>query len=272
MTSPTTLIRAVTVVDGTGESRYTADVELADGVIRRIARPGSLEPGAADVIEGAGLVLSPGFIDMHAHSDLQLLIERDHYAKLSQGVTTELLGQDGLSYAPVDETSLDLIRKQIAGWNTNPDDFDWDWRTVGEYLDRLDRPDADGQRIATNAAYLIPQGTLRALVVGFDDRPATADEIAEMQRVIAAGMAEGAIGLSAGLTYTPGMYAGTAELEALLTTVGELGGFFDPHHRSYGKGALEGYAEMIALSRATGCPLHLAVALAVMWRGSVAAS
>lgn len=162
MTSPTTLIRAVTVVDGTGESRYTADVELADGVIRRIARPGSLEPGAADVIEGAGLVLSPGFIDMHAHSDLQLLIERDHYAKLSQGVTTELLGQDGLSYAPVDETSLDLIRKQIAGWNTNPDDFDWDWRTVGEYLDRLDRPDADGQRIATNAAYLIPQGTLRA--------------------------------------------------------------------------------------------------------------
>ena len=208
------------------------------------------------VIDGTGLVLSPGFIDMHAHSDLQLLVNPDHYAKLSQGVTTELLGQDGLSYAPVNDEALDLIRQQIAGWNSNPDDFDWDWRTVGEYLDRLDRPDADGNRIATNAAYLIPQGTLRGLVVGFDERPATREEIARQQQVIRDSMEEGAIGMSSGLTYTPGMYADTAELEALLTTVGERGGFYDPHQRSYGKGALEAYAEMIELSRATGCPLH----------------
>ena len=253
----TTLISNVTVVDGTGGPRYTADVELADGRIARIADPGTLTASGTS-IDGTGLVLSPGFIDMHAHSDLQLLVNPDHYAKLSQGVTTELLGQDGLSYAPVNDEALDLIRQQIAGWNSNPDDFDWDWRTVGEYLDRLDRPDADGNRIATNAAYLIPQGTLRALVVGFDDRPATPDEIAEMQRVTAVSMDEGAIGMSSGLTYTPGMYADTAELEALLTTVGERGGFYDPHQRSYGKGALEAYAEMIELSRATGCPLHLA--------------
>ena len=253
----TTLISNVTVVDGTGGPRCTADVELADGRIARIADPGTLTASGTS-IDGTGLVLSPGFIDMHAHSDLQLLVNPDHYAKLSQGVTTELLGQDGLSYAPVNDEALDLIRQQIAGWNSNPDDFDWDWRTVGEYLDRLDRPDADGNRIATNAAYLIPQGTLRALVVGFDDRPATPDEIAEMQRVTAVSMDEGAIGMSSGLTYTPGMYADTAELEALLTTVGERGGFYDPHQRSYGKGALEAYAEMIELSRATGCPLHLA--------------
>lgn len=253
----TTLISNVTVVDGTGGPRYTADVELADGRIARIADPGTLTASGTS-IDGTGLVLSPGFIDMHAHSDLQLLVNPDHYAKLSQGVTTELLGQDGLSYAPVNDEALDLIRQQIAGWNSKPDDFDWDWRTVGEYLDRLDRPDADGNRIATNAAYLIPQGTLRALVVGFDDRPATPDEIAEMQRVTAVSMDEGAIGMSSGLTYTPGMYADTAELEALLTTVGERGGFYDPHQRSYGKGALEAYAEMIELSRATGCPLHLA--------------
>ncbi len=247
----------VTVVDGTGEPCYIADVAIVDGRIARIADPGALAE-AGTVIDGSGLVLSPGFIDMHAHSDLQLLVNPDHYAKLSQGVTTELLGQDGLSYAPVDEPTLDGVRRQIAGWNSNPDDFDWDWRTVGDYLDRLDRPDADGNRIATNAAYLIPQGTLRALVVGFDDRPASPDEITAMQRLIRDSMAQGAIGMSSGLTYTPGMYADTAELEALLTTVGELGGFYDPHQRSYGKGALEAYAEMIELSRATGCPLHLA--------------
>ncbi|MFT4217390.1 MAG: D-aminoacylase [Micropruina sp.] len=253
----TTLISNVTVVDGTGDPRYQADVEIADGRIARIADPGSLTASGTS-IDGTGLVLSPGFIDMHAHSDLQLLVNPDHYAKLSQGVTTELLGQDGLSYAPVDDRTLDGVRQQIAGWNSNPDDFDWDWRSVGEYLDRLDRPDADGNRIATNAAYLIPQGTLRALVVGFDDRPATPEEIARQQQVIRDSMEEGAIGMSSGLTYTPGMYADTAELEALLTTVGELGGFYDPHQRSYGKGALEAYAEMIELSRATSCPLHLA--------------
>ena len=107
-------------------------------------------------------MLSPGFVDMHAHSDLQILSTPDHYAKISQGVTTELLGQDGLSYAPVDDDTLAVCGGQIAGWNGDPPDFDFCWRTVGEYLDRLDR-----EGIAVNAAYLVPQGTVRALVMGF---------------------------------------------------------------------------------------------------------
>ncbi|WP_024818723.1 N-acyl-D-amino-acid deacylase family protein [Arthrobacter sp. 31Y] len=264
-----TLISNATLVDGTGADRRRADVLLDGPVIAAVVDAGTLsgtlsaaETGADRVIDATGLVLSPGFIDMHAHSDLQLLVNRDHYAKLSQGVTTELLGQDGLSYAPVDDATLAGVREKIAGWNDNPADFDWNWRTVGEYLDRLDRVEEsngeeDGGRIATNAAYLVPQGTVRAMVMGFAEGDPTPGQQQQMQDVIRAAMEEGAVGMSSGLTYTPGMYAQTEELAGLCRTVGELGGFYAPHHRSYGKGALAAYAEMIGLSRDTGCALHL---------------
>ncbi|MBW4719875.1 N-acyl-D-amino-acid deacylase family protein [Saccharothrix obliqua] len=241
------VFKGALVVDGTGSPGYRADVGVRDG---RIAGIGSV--GGRREVDAAGLVLAPGFIDMHSHSDLRLLAEPDHLAKVSQGVTTEVLGQDGLSYAPVDDEVLAALRAQLAGWNGDPDGFAWDWRSVGEYLDRLDRG------IAVNAAYLVPQGTLRMLCVGWDDRPATPAELDRMREVLARSLAEGAVGMSSGLTYTPGMYAGSAELTALCRVVAEHGGFYSPHHRSYGAGALEAYAEMVEVTRAAGCPLHLA--------------
>ncbi|RDI65628.1 N-acyl-D-amino-acid deacylase family protein [Nocardia pseudobrasiliensis] len=244
------LFRNVEIVDGTGDPRYRGDVVVADGHIVRIAAPGAIT-GAERVIEGENLVLAPGFIDMHAHSDLHLLTHPGHFPKISQGVTTEVIGQDGLSYAPVDDATLAVLRRQIAGWNGNPTDLDFSWRTVGEYLDRLDRG------ITPNAAYLVPQGTLRLLVVGSEQRPATPAEIDRMRELLAQGLAEGAVGMSSGLTYPPGMYADTAELAALCEVVAEAGGFYAPHTRSYGAGALEAYAEMIELARRTGCALHL---------------
>src|SRR6266568_228137 len=244
-------LRGATVIDGTGSPRHRADVVIAEGRIAEIAKPG--EPIVADrSIDVTGLVLAPGFIDMHAHSDLALLTEPAHLAKISQGVTLEVLGQDGLAYAPVDDVTLENIRRQIAGWNGAPEGLDWNWRSVGEYLDRLD---ASG--IATNACYLVPHGSVRMLVLGYDARVPSADELGQMQALISTGMTEGAVGISFGLGYTPGMYATTAELTELCRTVAELGGFFAPHHRSYGAGALEAYTEMIDVSRASGCPLHL---------------
>lgn len=247
------LIRDAMVLDGTGAAGVVADVAVADGVVTAVD-PGRSEAraeGARRTVDAQGRALTPGFIDMHAHSDVQILAKPDHTAKVSQGVTLEVLGQDGLSFAPVDERTRTAIRAQIAGWNDDPPGFAWDWESVAGYLDRLDRG------IACHAAYLVPQGTLRHLVVGPDERPATPAEVARMSELLAQGMREGALGMSSGLTYTPGMYADDDELAALLRVVAAHDGYYSPHHRSYGKGALEAYAEMIDLSRATGCALHL---------------
>ncbi|EDY58339.1 MULTISPECIES: D-aminoacylase [Streptomyces] len=250
------VIRDADVVDGSGGFSYRADVVVDGGrivsIVKEAAEAGCQRPKARRELDAEGLVLSPGFIDMHAHSDLALLRDPDHSAKAAQGVTLEVLGQDGLSYAPVDDRTLAEVRRAIAGWNGYGDDIDFDWRSVGEYLDRLDRG------IAVNAAYLIPQGTLRALVVGWEDREATAQELGRMRRLVAEGMEQGALGLSSGLTYTPGMYAKDAELTELCRVVAEYGGYYCPHHRSYGAGALEAYEEMVALAREAGCSLHLA--------------
>lgn len=250
------VIRDADVVDGSGAPSYRADVAIDDGrivsIVKEAAAAGCQRPTATRELDAEGLVLSPGFIDMHAHSDLALLRDPDHSAKAAQGVTLEVIGQDGLSYAPVDDRTLEAVRRAVTGWNGPGDDIDFDWRSVGEYLDRLDRG------VAVNAAYLVPQGTVRALVVGWEDRPATPAELDRMRRLVAEGLAQGAVGMSSGLTYTPGMYAGDAELTELCRVVAGYGGYYCPHHRSYGAGALQAYQEMVALARDAGCALHLA--------------
>ncbi|WP_228980439.1 amidohydrolase family protein [Streptomyces sp. DH12] len=251
------VIRDVRVVDGTGGPAYRADVGVDGGRIAAVRREGEPALGGARVLDAAGLALSPGFVDMHAHSDLALLRDPAHEAKVAQGVTLEVLGQDGLSYAPADDRTLGEVRAAISGWNGDGADVDLDWRTVGGYLDRLDRG-FGGEGVAVNAAYLVPQGTVRAYAVGWTDRPATGAELDRMRRLVAEGLAEGAVGMSSGLTYPPGMYADGAELAALCRVVAGHGGYYCPHHRSYGAGALAAYAEMLDLARATGCPLHLA--------------
>lgn len=240
------LIRGATVYDGTSAPGSVRDVAVSNG---RIVAHGKAHD---QVIDADGLALAPGFIDMHSHSDLQILANPDHTAKVGQGVTTEVLGQDGLSFAPVDDTTRAVIRRQIAGWNGEPDDFVFDWSDVAGYLARLDRG------VACNAAYLIPQGTVRMLVMGTDDRPPTTDELDRMKELVATGMRQGAAGMSSGLTYTPGMFAGTDELVELCRVVASYGGYYSPHQRSYGNGALEAYAEMVEVSRRSGCALHLA--------------
>jgi N-acyl-D-amino-acid deacylase len=244
------VIRGGRVLDGAGNPWFAADVGIAGD---RIAAVGLLRgEAAARTIDADGLFVCPGFVDMHTHSDLQLLANPAHEAKVHQGITLEVLGQDGLSYAPVTDRVLEQLRSQLAGWNDDPPGFDWSWRSVAEYLDRLD------EGIAVNAAYLVPHGTVRMCAMGTEDRAPTGDELAEMKRLVTEGLEQGAVGLSSGLTYTPGMYADDDELVALCEVVAAHGGFYCPHHRNYGLHALEAYADCVEIARRARVPLHLA--------------
>jgi len=237
------------IADGTGGPAFVADVGIADGSICAVGRLGSA--AAARSIDARGLIVAPGFVDMHTHSDVRLLDEPRAEPKIMQGVTTEVIGQDGLSFAPVDARTMEAVRVQTAAWNGEAPDCDWSWSTVAEYLSRFDG------KTSVNVAYLVPHGTVRLLVMGYDDRPPTADELAQMRRHVARGMEEGAVGLSTGLSYPPAMYADDDELVELCREVAPRGGFFCPHHRSYGKGALEAYGEMFEVARKAHVPVHL---------------
>lgn len=251
MNSESILFTGGIVVDGLGNPPIRGDV-LVKGDRIASASDGSAPPSADRVVAIDGLVIAPGFIDMHTHSDLQVLCNPDHTSKLSQGVTTEVLGQDGLSYAPVDEKTLGELRGQLKGWNDDPPGFDWNWRSVAEYLSRLDG------NTAVNTAYLVPHGNLRLLVMGNEPRLATSAELDQMKAILRQALEEGGIGLSTGLTYVPAMYSDTDELVALCEVVAEFGGFYCPHHRNYGADALGGYRECFEIARRSGVALHLA--------------
>lgn len=217
------LFSSATIITGDEDAEpFVGDVLIAQGLIAEIGPPGSIESSSptARRIDAKGFYLSPGFIDMHAHSDLYLLTNPDHEAKITQGCTvssgytqvkivntnilvqTEVVGQDGISYSPVRSIEeLQSIRNQIAGWNGNPSDEEcqtthkhvgmFEWRTVGEYLDCLQR-----NRTATNVAMLVPQGNLRLLACGPYDTEATTEEIDDQVKLLREALNQGAVGMS----------------------------------------------------------------------------
>jgi len=249
---PALVLRGAEVIDGTGAARIRADVAIDGGRIAAL-----LEPGAASGIRGAldvdveGLVVSPGFIDLHAHSDLAVLADPDHSAKLAQGVTLEVVGQDGLGYAPVTDETMAAMRAQLAGWNGEPA-LDYAWRSIRDYLDRVDAG------APLNVATLVPHGTVRMSVLGTDPRPATPAERSRMREIVAQGLRDGAMGVSAGLSYVPGMFASDEELAEVIAPLAELGGYYCPHHRNYGSRVVEAYGDCLELAARAGVPLHLA--------------
>src|SRR4051812_43663642 len=243
------LITGGRVVDGTGTPWYYGDLAVQGG---RIAAVGTLTGAQAKVrLDAAGKVVAPGFIDAHVHGDLMLLGDPAQEPAVRQGVTTYLVGQDGVAMAPASPATLDYMRRYTAGFSGQPE-LPYRWSSVADYLACFDR------RVAINVAHLIPNGNVRMDVMGLETRPPTPDELARMRRVVRQGMEEGAVGLSTGLDYIPSLYAETDELIALCQEIAPFGGVYVTHMRRYDpEGVLDSMGEVFRIGREAHCPVHI---------------
>lgn len=242
------LIRNARVIDGTGSPWYQADVAIQGD---RITAIGNLSASkAVTVIDAEQRFLTPGFVDTHVHTDLALLAEPDFPASLYQGVTSHVIGQDGISYAPSSHDHQKHFRQYFAGVNGDPA-LEVSWTSVAEYLACFDN------RTAINVAYLLPQGTIRHEVMGSATGTPSAEQIRQMQEIAAQGMRDGAIGISTGLDYIPCHYSDTHELAEISKPVGELGGIYVAHIRSYGAALREAVAETVEIGKRAKLPVHI---------------
>ncbi len=246
------LIRNGMVIDGSGSPGFYAAV-LVQGDTVTLHRGDVSGLEAARVIDAAGYVVSPGFVDLHSHAGLSILESPHHDPKVRQGVTTELIGIDGISYAPFkSREELDRyiwMESGIHGYAPS-----WaDWLGVAQMLDVYDNT------VAVNIAYILGNSPVRIWSAGWNDRPATGAELEDMKSVVREAMVEGAWGLSTGLDYPPGSYADTDELVALSEVAARMGGFYHTHTRASlrSKGLLAPWEEALEIGRRSGIPVHL---------------
>ncbi len=229
------LINGAVVVDGTGKPASKADVGIAAGRIAVVARDVGQE--AKRTIQAEGLHLAPGFIDPHSHSDFTLLANPRAESKIRQGITTEVIGNCGLSPAPLlDETTEEV-------WTAfSAPDLDVTWTSMTEYLELLRR-----SGIAVNVVPLVGHNNVRAAVLGFDELLPSTEQQAEMERLVQEAMEQGARGLSSGLYYPPGLYAQTEEVIGLARVAAHWDGVYASHIRSESDRLLEAVAEAVEI-------------------------
>jgi len=263
MTEPVdVLIEGGIIVDGTGAPGFAGTVAITDASLQILpANPATTDAAATDAepparrrIDATGLVVAPGFIDLHSHGGLTILAEPRHEPKVRQGVTTEVIGVDGNAYAPFrSQSDLDDFVTLNGGLDGRPHGLEYDWRTVADYLARYDRG------VAVNIAYLVGNSALRIAAIGWDEVAASPAQLVDQRALLREAMEDGAFGVSSGLDYPPGAYADTDELAALLAEAARLGGFYHTHVRyPLGDGFLDPFREAIEIGRRSGGgPVHL---------------
>ncbi len=244
------LVKGGTIYDGTGAPGYPADVGVARG---RIVAVGALSGEAERAVDASGMAVSPGFIDLHTHSDASFLIDPTADSKVRQGCTVELTGNCGMSFcAPLQGQAIPMAEERWQAYGLKPE---LDWTTFDEYLSRLE---STGSTV--NLATQIGHGTVRAGVLGFDDRAPTVEELDSMKRLVAESLDAGALGFSTGLYYAPGSYARTDEVIALAGEAANRGKLYSTHMRDesdYSISLFGSVEETISIGRLSGVRVQI---------------
>lgn len=240
------LIKGATVYDGLGAEPFKAEIAIAGDKIAEVAK--RITGKARRTLQADGLAAAPGFVDIHSHSDYYLLINPLAESKIRQGVTTEVGGNCGYSAAPIGGAALEQRRPVYK------DQFqlDLDWGTFPEYCSRLAE-----KKISVNFAPLVGHNTIRASVMGLEDRDPTGDELALMARQVEEAMRQGAVGLSTGLAYSPACFSRIEELVALARAASKYGRILACHIRNEGDTLLESLQEIIEVARRAKVSLQI---------------
>ena len=240
------IIRGGTVIDGTGAPRCKADVAVKDGIITAIGDLKDMQ--CVKELDASGLMVAPGFIDAHSHSDTAFLRDSSGASKLFQGVTTEVSGQCGSSPFPalperMKKTSADLAEKD-----------DWYCQSFDDFVKKFE---SSGHKMAVNQAILVGHGSLRAGVIGYEDRQVTSEELEQMKTLLRKDLQDGAWGLSLGLEYSPGFFASADELRELGKVVKEFDGLVPCHMRNEGLEIDAAIEELLSVGRTSGVHVHV---------------
>ncbi len=243
------VFRGAQVADG-DRPPHPADVAVSGGRIAAVAQRLPLD-SCGELIEADGLLLCPGFIDMHAHSALRVFTDPLLTPKLAQGFTTEVICPDGLGPAPVRPSGREDRRRYLAALE-GPGPEQWAWESMADYLAAV-----EAARPAPNIVASVPHSAVRDVVLGLSGRGPEPAELARMQQEVSAGLAAGARMLSFGLIYAPGLYADTAELQALAEVAAQYDTPLMPHVRNEAAGVLAAIGEFVQVAERTGASLHI---------------
>ncbi len=244
------LIKHGEIIDGSGQNRFRADLGISGEKISFIGDSSGKE--SKKIINANGLIISPGFIDAHTHHDGVLLINPQHASSLRQGVTTEILGQDGLSYAPLSSENYKIQRKYLSGILGMPPE-NLDMSSISSFRSNYHK------KVSVNTAYPVSHGALRMESVGFYDKPLEGKELDHAKNLLKDGLEQGAVGLATGMSYHPNAWSNTEELIELCKVVREKDGVYITHlrdvniDRGFGGG---GVPEALEIGKKSGVRVH----------------